>query len=146
MVVMRHEGRDLTFEIAGEVVVLEQDAVLERLMPALDLALGLRVLRGAADMLHLLAIEPLREIRVDAKFDHGDDGPLVVLDPPGDNGRAPLHSRGEIDPDLSEASSARSSEWREPLPPRPRKRARSQTRIVKLHLLELSRPVCTSEG
>src|SRR5271156_120162 len=61
MVVMRHEGGDLTFEIAGQVVVLKQDAVLERLMPALDLALGLRVIRGAADMLHLLAIRPLRE-------------------------------------------------------------------------------------
>ena len=36
MVVMSHEGRDLTFEIAGQVVVREQDAVLERLMPALD--------------------------------------------------------------------------------------------------------------
>jgi hypothetical protein len=41
MVVMRHEGGDLSFEIAGQVVVLKQDAVLERLMPALDLALGL---------------------------------------------------------------------------------------------------------
>jgi hypothetical protein len=44
MVVMSHEGRDLTFEIAGQVIVLKQDAVLERLMPALDLALGLRVI------------------------------------------------------------------------------------------------------
>jgi hypothetical protein len=50
MVVMRHEGGDLAFEIAGQVVVLKQDAVLERLMPALDLAMGLRVIRGAADM------------------------------------------------------------------------------------------------
>src|SRR5580692_8096632 len=58
MVVMSHEGGDLTFEIAGQVVVLKQDAVLERLMPALNLALGLRVIRGAADMLHLLAIQP----------------------------------------------------------------------------------------
>src|ERR1700723_3548437 len=46
MVVMRHEGRDLAFEVAGDVVVLKQDAVLERLMPALDLALGLRVIRA----------------------------------------------------------------------------------------------------
>ena len=42
--------------------MLEQDAVLERLMPALDLALGLRMITGCADMLHLLAIQPLREI------------------------------------------------------------------------------------
>jgi hypothetical protein len=53
MVVMSHEGGDLTFEIAGQVIVLKQDAVLERLMPALDLALGLRVIGGAADVLYV---------------------------------------------------------------------------------------------
>src|ERR1700745_4234533 len=58
MVVMSHEGRDLAFEIAGQVIVLEQDAVLERLMAALDLALGLRVIRGAADVLYFLPCEP----------------------------------------------------------------------------------------
>ena len=51
MVVTRHEGRDLAFEIAGQVVVLKQDVVLERLMPALDLALGLRVVGGAAQQI-----------------------------------------------------------------------------------------------
>ena len=51
MVVVVDEGRDLAFEIAGQVVVLEQDAVLERLMSALDLALGLGMETGAADML-----------------------------------------------------------------------------------------------
>jgi hypothetical protein len=61
MVVMRHEGRDLAFEVAGQVVGLKQDAVLERLMPALDFALGLRVIGGAADMLHLLAIQLARD-------------------------------------------------------------------------------------
>jgi hypothetical protein len=54
MVVVRHEGGDLAFEIAGEVVVFKQDAVLERLMPALDLALCLRVIRRAVDMLDVL--------------------------------------------------------------------------------------------
>src|SRR6476619_195035 len=65
MVVMSHEGRDLTFDIAGQVVVLKQDAVLERLMPALDLALGLRVIRSAADMLYFLLVQPRREILCD---------------------------------------------------------------------------------
>ena len=37
MVVALDEGGDLAFEIAGQVVVLKQDAILERLMPALDL-------------------------------------------------------------------------------------------------------------
>ena len=65
MVVVRHEGGDLEFEIAGQVVVLEQDAVLERLMPALDLALGLPVIRGAANALHFLLVQPLGEISCD---------------------------------------------------------------------------------
>src|ERR1700730_2307176 len=43
VIVVGDEGLDLGFEIARQVIVLEQDAVLERLMPALDLALGHRV-------------------------------------------------------------------------------------------------------
>ena len=42
MVVMIDEGFDLGFEITGQEVVFQQDAVLEGLMPPLDLALGLR--------------------------------------------------------------------------------------------------------
>jgi hypothetical protein len=38
--VVSDEGLDLGFEIAREVIVFEQDTVLERLMPALDLSLG----------------------------------------------------------------------------------------------------------
>ena len=38
MVIVLHEGVDLSFELTRKVIVLEQDAVLERLMPALDLA------------------------------------------------------------------------------------------------------------
>ena len=36
------EARDLRFEITGQIMICEQNAVLERLVPALDLALGLR--------------------------------------------------------------------------------------------------------
>jgi hypothetical protein len=43
VIVVLDEARDLGFEIAGQVIVLEQNAVLERLVPALDLALGLRI-------------------------------------------------------------------------------------------------------
>ena len=50
VIVVVDEARDLGFEITGQVVVLEQNAVLERLVPALDLALGLRMARGAANM------------------------------------------------------------------------------------------------
>ena len=40
MVVVRDEGVDLGFEIVREEVVLQQNAVLERLMPALELSPG----------------------------------------------------------------------------------------------------------
>jgi len=62
VVVVLHEGVDLRFELTGEVVVLEQDAVLKRLMPALDLALGLRMTRRSPEVLDLLFLEPLSEI------------------------------------------------------------------------------------
>ena len=65
MVVVRHEGGDLAFEIAGQVVVLKQDAVLERLMPALDFALGLRMEGRSADMLDVLLVQPISQIARD---------------------------------------------------------------------------------
>jgi hypothetical protein len=40
VVVVIDEGVDLGLEIAGQIVVLEQDAVLQRLVPAFNLALG----------------------------------------------------------------------------------------------------------
>src|SRR3954466_4729183 len=58
VIVALHEGRDLRLQIARQVGVLEQDAVLERLMPALDLALRLRVAGGTADVLHASALQP----------------------------------------------------------------------------------------
>lgn len=41
VIVVLDEGGDLPVEIARQEVVFEQNAVLQRLMPALDLALGL---------------------------------------------------------------------------------------------------------
>ncbi len=46
MVVVRHKGRNLDLQVAGQEVVLQQDAVLQRLMSALDPALRHRVIRG----------------------------------------------------------------------------------------------------
>ena len=57
VVVVLDERLDLLFEIAGQEVVLQQDAVFERLVPALDLALRLRMEGRAAHVVHLLAIE-----------------------------------------------------------------------------------------
>ena len=42
VVIVRDEGVDLPFEITGQIVVVEQDAALQGLVPTLDLALGLR--------------------------------------------------------------------------------------------------------
>src|ERR1700731_3137161 len=62
VIVVNNEGLDLGFEIAREVIVFEQDTVLERLMPALDLSLGHRMIRRATDVLHVLAVEPFRQV------------------------------------------------------------------------------------
>ena len=43
MVVVVDERVDPGFEVAGQIIVFQQDAVLERLMPAFDLALCLRM-------------------------------------------------------------------------------------------------------
>lgn len=44
MVVVIDEGVDLLTEITRQVIVFQQDAVLQGLVPPLDLALGLRVI------------------------------------------------------------------------------------------------------
>jgi len=41
VVIMLDEGFDLGLKVTGQEVIFEQDAILEGLMPALDLALGL---------------------------------------------------------------------------------------------------------
>ena len=48
VVVVVDESRNLSFQIAGQKVVFQQDAVLEGLMPALDFALGHWVIGRAA--------------------------------------------------------------------------------------------------
>ena len=57
VVVVADEGADLPFQVAREEVVLEQDAVLHGLVPAFDLALGLRMMRGTAHMLHAFVLK-----------------------------------------------------------------------------------------
>ena len=49
VVVVCHEGLDLILQIARRVVALQQDAVFQRLVLALDLAPGHRVIRSPAD-------------------------------------------------------------------------------------------------
>jgi len=57
VIVVLDEGLDLGLEVAGQEVVFEQDAVLQGLVPALDLALGLGMHRSAADMAHLVSLD-----------------------------------------------------------------------------------------
>src|SRR5262245_3521027 len=70
-IVVRDEGRDLAFELARQIVVFQQDAVLQRLMPTFDLALRLGMVGRSADVLHALAVQPFSEIG-------GDVGGAIV--------------------------------------------------------------------
>ena len=63
VVVVRDEYIDLSFEIAGQIIVLEQDAVLECLMPALDFPLRHRMIRRTTRMSHILPLEPFGQVR-----------------------------------------------------------------------------------
>src|SRR5271170_4678512 len=67
MVVVIDEVADLGLEIAGQIVVLEQDAVLQRLVPAFDLALGLGMEGRTTDMLDAAVLEPFRQIAGDVR-------------------------------------------------------------------------------
>ena len=65
MVVVLDEGADLCLEIAWQEAILQQDPVLQGLMPALDLPLGLGMIRRAADVFHILVSEPFGQVARD---------------------------------------------------------------------------------
>ena len=67
VVVVIDEGIDLGLEIARQIVVLEQDAVLQRLVSALDLSLGLGMEGSAPDVADAAVLEPFREIAGDVR-------------------------------------------------------------------------------
>ena len=62
VVIVIDEGADLPFEITGQVIVFEQNPVLERLMPALDFALGLGMVWRATNMIHALIFKPVGQV------------------------------------------------------------------------------------
>ncbi len=62
MVVVIDEGINLLHEIARQIVILEQNAVLEGLVPSLDFTLSLRVVWSATNMVHLLIFQPLGQL------------------------------------------------------------------------------------
>ena len=58
VIIVADERLDLRLEVAGQIVVFQQDAVFEGLVLALDLSLGLRMVGCPADMGHALHVEP----------------------------------------------------------------------------------------
>ena len=73
IVVVIDEGADLPFQVAGQVVVFEQNPVLHCLMPALDLALSLRMMRCSSNVVHALGVEVVGQIG-------GDVGRTIVAE------------------------------------------------------------------
>ncbi len=61
VIVVANEPTDLAFQIAGQEVVFQQDAVLQGLMPSLDLALCLGMVWCATNMIHAVVIEPFSQ-------------------------------------------------------------------------------------
>ena len=62
MVVVLDEGLDLDLKVARQEVVFQQNTVLQGLMPALDLALRLRMEGGSTDMAHALGFDIFRQL------------------------------------------------------------------------------------
>ena len=58
MIVVADKLAYLALEIAGQEVVFQQDAVLQSLMPTLNLALCLWVVGCATDVIHTIAVQP----------------------------------------------------------------------------------------
>ena len=62
MIVIIDELGDLLFQIARQIIIFQQDAVLECLMPSLNLPLGLGMIRCASDMVHALIFQIVRKV------------------------------------------------------------------------------------
>ena len=73
VVVVIDESADQAFQVAGQEVVFQEYPVLHRLVPAFDLALGLRMVRRTADVIHALFIEIVGQIG-------GDVGRAVIAE------------------------------------------------------------------
>ena len=62
VVVVIDKGLDLSFEVARQIVVLKQDAVLQGLVPALDLTLRLGMIGSTANMVDAMILEPVGQV------------------------------------------------------------------------------------
>ena len=65
MIIVLDELTDRLLKGARQIVVFEQDAVLERLVPTLDLALRLRMIGGSSYMIHALILKPIGQVTGD---------------------------------------------------------------------------------
>ena len=61
VVVVLDEGCDLRFQVPGQIIILQQDAVLEGLVPAFDLTLGLGMIWCPTNVAHALLVRPFRQ-------------------------------------------------------------------------------------
>jgi len=75
VIVVIHESPDVLFKVSGKIVVFEQDPVLQRLMPSLDLALGLQMIGSTTNVIDLLGVQPVSEFCRDVA------GPIVTQQP-----------------------------------------------------------------
>ena len=61
MIVVADEPADLALQVTGQEVVFQEDAVLQGLVPSLDLTLGLWMVWSTTNMIHAFVIEPFGE-------------------------------------------------------------------------------------
>ena len=81
VVIVIDESADLAFKVSGQVIVFQQDAVFQGLVPTLDLALCLGMIGGSTDMLHAVVFEPVRKIAGDVRRAIVTEQPGFVDDP-----------------------------------------------------------------
>lgn len=65
VVVVVDESFDLSFEVAGQEVIFQRNAVLEGLMSSLNPALRLGMIRCATRVLHAFVLQPVSQISSD---------------------------------------------------------------------------------
>ena len=65
VIVIAHEAMELLFQLARQVIVIEQDLVFHRAMPAFDLPLCLWVIRASTCMTHAIFFQVISELARD---------------------------------------------------------------------------------
>ncbi len=80
VIVMIDEDANLVFKVTRQEIVFQQDLVLEGLMPALDLTLGLRVVGSPSNMVHSVIVGPVRQVAGDIRLTVIAEQPGLVKD------------------------------------------------------------------